>query len=287
MKCYYAQKYINLYLDGELKSEKIDELMEHIEQCEECREKYMQMNKLHNSLERLFTEKELPLGFEQQLLNKIDKEQVKENKIWNIPMIRNSFVATILIGLIFGTFLIGTNKVPNSTKLKTSMSVREIRNGPCELVNMHKEFNSIEEAEKAIPSILNIKFPKYIPNGYAVNKVIYDINKGKYMVTINYINTPDKVLTIIYTDPAPKQSLDIKSSHAKISEAGKSDGELASISKKSSEVTKEVKFTTSNYDLTILLKYNSEPQASEINDKDELNKIANSIIREKNNDKIK
>jgi hypothetical protein len=39
--------------------------------------------------------------------------------------------------------------------------------------------------------------------------------------------------------------------------------------------------------LTILLKYNSKTQASEINDKEELNKIANSIIREKNNDKIK
>lgn len=284
MKCSYVENYINLYLDGELETETVEELLNHIKECGECRKKYIELSKLHNSLENLFTEKELPKGFEEELLNKIYEKPVEKNKVWNIPMIRNSFIATISIMLIFCAFFIGINKFQNNKGLRAGV----VANGPkieCEtyeLANLHQEFNSIEDSKKAILAALNIKFPTYIPKGYTVNKVIYDINKGKCTVTINYINTSSNLLTIVYNNLTLNNDETAKKGNDnKLSGAAQSDGGLISSSNSSSKLEKEIKYKTADYDLTISLHYNSEPKASEVVNNDELSEIAKSIVKQR------
>ncbi len=69
--CEEMELYINLYLDGMLPSEETRQLEEHLERCQDCRERFEQLRAIKDALETL--EEPAPEGLHGRILDYVEK----------------------------------------------------------------------------------------------------------------------------------------------------------------------------------------------------------------------
>ncbi len=78
MKCYNTEKYIMKYMDGEMTKQEAEELNQHIQECQKCKEDFL----FYDDLLQLFEEMplyEAPADFEKNVMLQI--QALPEQKI--------------------------------------------------------------------------------------------------------------------------------------------------------------------------------------------------------------
>ncbi len=94
MKCYNTEKYIMKYMDGEMTKQEAEELNQHIQECQKCKEDFL----FYDDLLQLFEEMplyEAPADFEKNVMLQI--QALPEQKI---------SIKDKIVGYIWGTFTI-------------------------------------------------------------------------------------------------------------------------------------------------------------------------------------
>lgn len=103
MKCCDAEKYIMKYMDGELSKKEAEELNEHIQKCQCCKESFLFYDDMMQTFEQLPLY-ETPDDFETNVMMQIQLLEQTEQR---------SFVKNRIIGHIWGCFtvLFGTGAI--------------------------------------------------------------------------------------------------------------------------------------------------------------------------------
>lgn len=103
MKCCDAEKYIMKYIDGELSKKEAEELNEHIQKCQSCKESFLFYDDMIQIFEQLPLY-ETPIDFEKSVMMQIQLLEQTEQR---------TFVKNRIIGHIWGCFtvLFGTGAV--------------------------------------------------------------------------------------------------------------------------------------------------------------------------------
>ncbi len=101
MKCYDTEKYLMKYMDGEMTKQEAEELNQHIQQCQKCKEDFL----FYDNMLQLFEKMplyEAPEGFETNVMMQIQALSEQKNSIKNK-----------IAGYLWGTFtmLFGTGAV--------------------------------------------------------------------------------------------------------------------------------------------------------------------------------
>lgn len=107
MECYKIKKKINYHLDNETDNIDYKMIMEHIEECKECREEFHKTKEIDNILNDIFINKELPnIDFRDDVINAI--EEIDNTKFIgrNINMIKKRIaIAIMAVCIIGGSFV--------------------------------------------------------------------------------------------------------------------------------------------------------------------------------------
>jgi anti-sigma factor RsiW len=120
MKCSQAQKKLSAFQDGELKPQERAKVLDHLESCSACHERYAEMEKVWQALGDLKEILPEP-GFYGQLVKKINESNETPSSAgfqWIFQFLSSPWatstllIAGILIGTFLGNFLVRSDPFP-------------------------------------------------------------------------------------------------------------------------------------------------------------------------------
>jgi anti-sigma factor RsiW len=137
MKCKYAKKLISPYIDGELTGAEINQFIEHIEVCAECRhelEETKDLSRMFASAERASA----PYGFNTRVLAEVAADKNSWNRLSNIfrPFFVRAAEAAfaciiVIVGIISGSMLITKTATPaNAVEIRTAFHLDAFEAAP-------------------------------------------------------------------------------------------------------------------------------------------------------------
>lgn len=107
MACLDRQEQISAYIDGELASHEMHEMTEHLKKCEHCRDYYLELKSIIESVNEL-EELPLPSGFHEQLMERLLEEKQPTHS-WRFNYRMVNVAAIFLFVVVFA--VIGINQL--------------------------------------------------------------------------------------------------------------------------------------------------------------------------------
>lgn len=147
MECSKARNLINLYIEGTLSENDNINLNNHIDKCKECKEQFDEIKEIHNVLNEIFTEYEIPnTNFRGEVMKKIYNTNHRATNKGTIKIYKKRIVVAI-VGLcivVMGSF-IPVNGQTLIDKAKKWVSNITIENGDSKIVGEDKAVEISEE----------------------------------------------------------------------------------------------------------------------------------------------
>lgn len=125
--CENFQEMMSLHLDAELDKQETEKLLKHFEECEQCKEEYLMLKSVKESLnETEFLP--LPDGYHEELMEKINAEKVKHvdfkkvNRWKKYSAVAAALLVVVAVGALGGQVANQNNNTDNSEYQKMSTS---------------------------------------------------------------------------------------------------------------------------------------------------------------------
>ncbi|MCT4611911.1 MAG: zf-HC2 domain-containing protein [Clostridia bacterium] len=110
MNCEKAKEMMHLYIDNMLSENEREEFLNHINNCNECKEELSEFEKTVFMLKNM-NDIDLPKTFHEELMIKIEREEKKQGKKFEIFKIKFGTLSLVAAALIFSmTIVLDSNK---------------------------------------------------------------------------------------------------------------------------------------------------------------------------------
>lgn len=160
MTCDKYSEWISLYIDEELEIKDLVEFERHLENCKSCQEEVHILRHIVNDIKTLEMI-ELPEGFHQDLMTKIEKEK-QNNKIISLPLKQKKWYKNLKIAsavaavFIFSTVLLDPLKTNAPKELKSEIQEDSVQ--PRMMAELPVDF-SMESSEDVSQDQNQVKEP--------------------------------------------------------------------------------------------------------------------------------